>query len=93
MAPQPTIPIPVSRVLSIIKNADPLAGVNQIQLFGDPARAVQIFTKYKRTLTVNPYTSQLLANGSLDDHWLLVNLKLHRTLLGDIGKKIVYWNA
>lgn len=94
VAPQPTAPIPVSGVLSIVKTADPSAGINQIRLFGDPARAIQVFTKDKRMLTVNPYTGQLLANGRLDDDWLLINLKLHRTLLlGDIGKKIVYWNA
>lgn len=94
VAPQPTAPIPVSRVLRIVHTADPSAGINQIRLFGDPARAIQVFTKDRRMLTVNPYTGQLLANGSLDDDWLLINLKLHRTLLlGDIGKKIVYWNA
>lgn len=92
--PQPTAPIAVSRVLHVVNTADPLACIHQIRLFGDPARAIQVFTKDKRMLTVNSYTGQLLASGSQEDDWLLINLKLHRTLLlGDIGKKIVYWNA
>lgn len=94
VTPQSTPVIPVSRVMAIVNTAAPSSGINQIRFFGDPARAIQVFTKDKRMLTVNPYTGKLLANGKLDSDWLLINLKLHRTLLlGDIGKKIVYWNA
>ncbi|WP_018622833.1 PepSY-associated TM helix domain-containing protein [Spirosoma luteum] len=92
VTPQPTPRVPVSRIM-VTATKKP-ANLNQIRLFGDPTRAVQVFTKDKRLLTVNPYTGQLLADHNQETDWLLVNLKLHRTLLlGDIGKKIIYWNA
>jgi uncharacterized iron-regulated membrane protein len=68
--------------------------VNQIRLFGKGEKAIQVYTKDKRLLTVNPYSGQLLANHDQESDWLLINLKLHRTLLlGTVGKKIIYWNA
>ncbi len=91
---QPTPRVPVSRVMDAVKAGDPSVKINQIRLFGEPTRAVQVFTADKRLLTVNPYTGQLLANHDQETDWLLINLKLHRTLLlGDVGKKIIYWNA
>ncbi|AQG79812.1 PepSY-associated TM helix domain-containing protein [Spirosoma montaniterrae] len=86
--------VSVSRVIETVKKAEPSVGISQVRLFGDPTRAVQVFTKDKRLLTVNPYTAQLLAKRDQETDWLLINLKLHRTLLlGDVGKKIIYWNA
>jgi uncharacterized iron-regulated membrane protein len=86
--------VPVSRIMATVAATETPASIIQIRLFGDPARAVQVFTKTKRLLTVNPYTGQLLANHNQETDWLLINLKLHRTLLlGDVGKKIIYWNA
>lgn len=86
--------VPVSRVMDAVKAGEPSVKINQIRLFGEPTRAVQVFTTDKRMLTVSPYTGQLLANRDQETDWLLINLKLHRTLLlGEVGKKIIYWNA
>ena len=94
VAPQSAPRASVSQVLVSVRQAAPSVEVNQIRLFGDAERAVQVFTKDKRLLTVNPYTGQLLANRDQESDWLMINLKLHRTLLlGEVGKKIVYWNA
>lgn len=94
VTPQSTPRVSVSQVLQTVQKADPSVQVNQIRLFGDPEKAVQVFTKDKHLLTVNPYSGQLLANHNQENDWLLINLKLHRTLLlGDMGKKIIYWNA
>lgn len=94
VSPQTAPRMPVSQVMQAVRLADPSAKINQIRLFGDPARAIQVFTKDKRMLTLNPYSGQRLANHDLETDWLLINLKLHRTLLlGDAGKKIIYWNA
>lgn len=92
--PQTSPRVPVSRVLATVTVTEKPANVNQIRLFGDPARAVQVFTRDKRLLTLNPYTGQKLADRNQETDWLLVNLKLHRTLLlGEVGKTIIYWNA
>ncbi|NID10180.1 PepSY-associated TM helix domain-containing protein [Fibrivirga algicola] len=94
VTPQSTPRVPVSQVLQTVRRADPTIRVNQIRLFGNPEKAVQVFTKDKHLLTVNPYSGQLLANHDQESDWLLINLKLHRTLLlGEVGKKIIYWNA
>lgn len=94
VTPQTSPRVPVSRVLNTVLTIEKPTNINQIRLFGDPARAIQVFTKNKRLLTLNPYTGQLLANHDQEADWLLINLKLHRTLLlGNIGKKIIYWNA
>ncbi|MBC8153169.1 MAG: PepSY domain-containing protein [Bacteroidetes bacterium] len=86
--------IPVSQVMDAVKTGVPSVKISQIRLFGEPTRAVQVFTSDKRMLTVNPYTGQLLASRDQESDWLLINLKLHRTLLlGEVGKKIIYWNA
>lgn len=86
--------VPVSQVVAAVNEAEPDVKVGQIRLFGDAERAVQVFTKDKQLLTVNPYTAQVLDKHDQESDWLLINLNLHRTLLlGDVGKKIVYWNA
>jgi uncharacterized iron-regulated membrane protein len=91
---QPTPRVPVSRVVDRVKADKPSVKISQIRLFGDPTRAIQVFTTDKQLLTVNPFTGQLLASRNQETDWLLINLKLHRTLLlGDFGKKIIYWNA
>lgn len=86
--------VPVSRVMDAVQTTEPSVTISQIRLFGEPTRAIQVFTQDKRMLTANPYTGQLLASRDLETDWLLINLKLHRTLLlGDVGKRIIYWNA
>lgn len=86
--------VPVSRVMDAVKADEPSAKINQIRLFGESTRAIQVFTQDKRLLTVNPYTGQLLASRDQETDWLLIDLKLHRTLLlGNVGKRIIYWNA
>ena len=86
--------VPVSRIIAAVKQAEPNVKISQIRLFGDPEKAVQVFTKEKQLLTVNPCTAQILDKHDQESDWLLTNLKLHRTLLlGEVGKKIVYWNA
>ena len=94
VTPQSANRVPVSQIIKTVEQTDPATKINQIRLFGDPAWAVQVFTKDKHLLTVNPYTGQLLAHHDQEADWLLINLKLHRTLLlGEVGKKIVYWNT
>lgn len=91
---QQTPRVPVRRIMDAVKASDSSIKINQIRLFGEPTRAAQVFTADKRLLTVNPYTGQLLASRDQETDWLLINLKLHRTLLlGDVGKRLIYWNA
>ena len=83
-----------SRILVAVKAAEPSAHITQIRLFADANRATQVYTKDRQLLTLNPYTGQLLSRHDQESDWLAVNLRLHRSLLlGDIGKRIVYWNT
>ncbi|MEZ0542728.1 PepSY-associated TM helix domain-containing protein [Fibrella arboris] len=94
VSPQAAPRTSASRVMAAVNKAEPATKLNQIRLFGEPGRAVQVFTADKRMLTANPYTGQLIANRNLETDWLLINLKLHRTLLlGETGKRIIYWNT
>jgi uncharacterized iron-regulated membrane protein len=86
--------LPISGLIEAVKSADPSAKISQVRVFADGQRAAQLITKDKHLLTANPYTGQLLASHNQETDWLLINLKLHRTLLlGDVGKAIIFWNT
>jgi uncharacterized iron-regulated membrane protein len=84
----------VEAVTGAISQLDPEIKINQLRFFGDPEKAVNVYTQDKRLITLNPYTAAVIAVRSTENDPMLTILSLHRTLLlGDVGKKIIYWNT
>lgn len=84
----------IEQVTRAISQLEPEVEINQIRFFGDPEKAVNVYTKDKQLITVNPYTAAVIAVRSTENDPMLTILSLHRTLLlGEVGKKIIYWNT
>ncbi len=84
----------VEAVTEAISQLEPKIKINQIRLFGEPGKAINVYSKDKQLITLNPYTAEIIAVRSTENDPMLTILSLHRTLLlGDIGKKIIYWNT
>ncbi|GAB3180069.1 PepSY-associated TM helix domain-containing protein [Telluribacter humicola] len=93
---EPQVNAPRATVEQIISSLEKLEGgkVNQIRFFGNPEKAVNVYTKDKQLITLNPYNAQVISVRSTEDDVMSTILSLHRTLLlGDVGKKIIYWNT
>ena len=63
--------------------------------FEEKKNAAYLFiAKGNKTISVNPYTGQVIGFRNTKRDFLGIVLNLHRTLLlGDIGKQIVKWNV
>ncbi|HEV7349397.1 PepSY-associated TM helix domain-containing protein [Telluribacter sp.] len=84
----------VEQVVALLNRLKPEVKISQIRFFGNPEKAINVYTKDKQLLTLNPYDARVIAVRSTEDDWLLTVLSLHRTLLlGEVGKKIIYWNT
>ncbi|MBU1822081.1 MAG: PepSY domain-containing protein [Bacteroidetes bacterium] len=84
----------VEAVTEAISQLEPKIKINQIRLFGEPGKAINVYSKDKQLITLNPYTAEIISVRSTENDPMLTILSLHRTLLlGDIGKKIIYWNT
>ncbi len=84
----------VEAVTSAVSKLEPEVKINQIRFFGEPGKAVNVYTKDKQLITLNPYTAAVISVKNTENDPMLILLSLHRTLLlGDIGKKIIYWNT
>jgi uncharacterized iron-regulated membrane protein len=95
VTPLPGAPqVSLEAVTETIGQLDPQIEVSQIRFWGDPEKAVYVYTRDKQLITVNPYTAAIIAVRSTADDLMLTILSLHRTLLlGETGKKIIYWNT
>jgi len=83
----------VEQILSIVKQRDAHIRLNQIRYLGAD-RAVLVYTRDKKIISVNPYTGTVLGMRDTKKDPLSVILSFHRTLLLDkTGAAIVYWNV
>jgi len=84
----------IEQILSIAQQHDPHIKLNQIRYYGDPGKAVQVYTRDKKIIAVNPYTGAVLGTRDTKKDPLSVILAFHRTLLlGKTGETIIYCNV
>jgi len=86
--------ISVQQIRAELKKYDPKLKLNQIRFFGDPAKAVQCYTRNKKIIAINPYTGKILGTRDTSKEWLSLVLSFHRTLLLDkTGELIILCNV
>lgn len=84
----------VAQVLDVIKQHNPGYKLNQVRYFGEPDKALQVYTRDRKIVAVNPYTGQVLGVRDMNTDPLYVILSFHRTLLlGKVGEEIIFWNV
>jgi uncharacterized iron-regulated membrane protein len=84
----------VAQVLEVVKQHNPKYKLNQIRYFGEPDKAIQVYTRDRKIVAVNPYTGQVLGLRDMNTDPLYVILSFHRTLLlGKVGEEIIFWNV
>lgn len=94
---RPAPQLNVQQVLETVKRYDHALAVkqlSQIRYYGDAGKAIQVYTRDKKIIGVDPYTGKVLGVRDTKTDVLSVILSFHRTLLlGKVGEEIIYWNV
>ncbi|MFD1817049.1 Uncharacterized iron-regulated membrane protein [Pseudarcicella hirudinis] len=95
VSPQNQPRIGLEKVLEVYKNEFPKAKISQIRQIEDiPNSTFIIVDDKKQASAFNPYTGTLVKKRDLDDDFLVVVERMHRTLLLDeVGGTIVAWGV
>ena len=84
----------LQQLQQIVQTQFPKDNIISIRFKEKPGAAYIFITKKDRTVSVNPYTGEVIGVRNTKTDFLNVVLRLHRTLLlGDVGKQIVKWNV